>query len=256
MRSLSERLDQIRRQAPESTSVHSRAPALVRRSLSETLGGREVVRGGQRCWCVESKLDAKAHSERAIRRLTSVLGASTCGRANGRPAVAIDIETGGFSGAPVFLIGLVRLDERPWRVEQWLARDYPEERAILERLAERAGRAETWVTFNGKSFDAPFLRERAVIHRVRLAEPREHVDVLHAARRRWRGELPDCRLETLERQILRRVRQGDVGGGDVPALFHTFIRTGNAAPLRPVLAHNRRDLAAMIEILARLADGA
>lgn len=166
--------------------------------------------------------------------------------------LVIDIETGGFSGTPVFLIGVVALDQRPLRVEQWLARDYPEEEAILRRLAQWARQRRTWVTFNGKTFDAPFVLERATIYGIDLQPPRLHVDLLHIARRRWGTTLPDCRLETLEQHVLGRVRVGDVPGCDVPDLFHHFIRTGNAGPLRPVLEHNQLDLAASIDLLVQV----
>lgn len=168
--------------------------------------------------------------------------------------MTLDIETGGFSGTPVFLIGLVFLDQRPLTVRQFLARDYPEEETILRALAELAVQRDTWVTFNGRSFDEPMLRDRATLYRVALMPPRLHVDLLHAARRAWGSSLPNCRLTTLEQHILRRARIGDIPSSDVPDLFHHFMRTGNAAPLRPVLEHNRIDLVSATELLVRLSD--
>ena len=92
--------------------------------------------------------------------------------------LVMDIETGGFSGTPVFLIGVVALDSRPLQVEQWLARDYPEEEAILHRLARWADKRRTWVTFNGKSFDAPFVLDRASVYGIGLRPPEVPVDLL------------------------------------------------------------------------------
>jgi hypothetical protein len=166
--------------------------------------------------------------------------------------LVVDIETGGFAGTPVFLIGVVPLDASPLIVHQWLARDYPEETAILQRLARFARRRDHWISFNGKSFDVPFLRDRATVHRIDLPAPAVHVDLLHAARRHWRAEVSDCRLQTLEREVLGRERLGDVPSSDVPDLFHHFVRTGNAAPLRPVLEHNRIDLVSSAELMLHL----
>lgn len=166
-------------------------------------------------------------------------------------ALVVDIETGGFSGTPVFLIGVLLVDCEP-AILQFLTRDYPEEAGILSGFARLVNRRRVWVTFNGKSFDEPFLRDRATLHRVALAAPRNHIDILHVVRRRWRGRLPDFRLPTLERHILGRARVDDVPGSDVPDLFHHFIRTGNARPLRGVLEHNRLDLLASLELLGRL----
>ena len=166
--------------------------------------------------------------------------------------MVIDIETGGFSGTEVFLIGVVPLDLRPLRVVQWLARDYPEEAGILHAVTDLARRRNTWVTFNGKSFDEPFLRDRAAVHRVPWTPPSDHIDLLHHARRHWAGDLPNCKLQTLEQHLLGWQRVGDVPGSDIPDLFHHFIRTQNAAPLRPVLEHNQLDLISCTELLLRL----
>lgn len=225
--------------------------------LAEVLGGKEADCGGSRCWHVATALDQVAASAPQPHLLARPL---RCEVAPGKPArvdpartLVLDIETGGFAGTPIFLIGVVPLDARPLRVEQFLARDYPEEEAILRQFARLAHNRDTWVTFNGKSFDAPFVFERATIHSVRIRPPRIHVDLLHLARRRWRRQVPNCQLTTLERLVLGRTRTGDVGGSEIPDLFHYFVRTGNAGPLRPVLEHNRRDLLTGVELLLALA---
>lgn len=167
-------------------------------------------------------------------------------------SVLVDIETGGFAGTPAFLVGLLDLAVEPLVVEQWLTRDYSEEQALVRLVAERLSARDVWVSFNGKSFDEPFLRDRAAACRVSFPRPRLHVDILHAARRAWRSRLPDCRLATLERRILGVARAGDVPSADVPELFHHFLRTGRAGPLRPVLEHNRQDLVTSLQLLLRL----
>ncbi|MBP7746460.1 MAG: ribonuclease H-like domain-containing protein [Phycisphaerae bacterium] len=227
------------------------------RALAEVVGGQESRCDKLVYWSLETPFDdvCAQHEVRPrslLRPLHYNVGGGHPAVVDARRTMILDIETGGFSGAPVFLIGLALLDDRPLRVRQFLARDYPEEEAILRALARLTTERDTWVTFNGKSFDEPFLRDRATIHRVRLTPPRLHVDLLHAARRVWRGQVPNCRLGTLEEHILHRPRVGDVPSSDVPDLFHHFIRTGNAAPLRPVLVHNQIDLVSATELLLRL----
>jgi uncharacterized protein YprB with RNaseH-like and TPR domain len=170
-----------------------------------------------------------------------------------RRCILIDIETGGFAGTPVFLVGIVPLDARPAYVRQFLARTYAEEEALVHVLAELGRTRDTWISFNGKCFDEPFLRERAARYRVALTPPALHVDLLHHARRRWRAALPNCRLQTLERSVLGWLRLGDVPSSDVPDLFHHYLCTGNVAPLRPVLEHNQLDLICCTALLHRLA---
>jgi hypothetical protein len=223
----------------------------------ELPGGQEYECSAGRCWRVDTGFDAICATHRIdaaqLQCLLVYLGGPTPVTIDPVTAVVLDIETGGFSGTPLFLAGLVRLDKTPLCVTQFLARDYPEEAAVLEGLAAMTLGCTTWITFNGKSFDAPFVADRATQHRILVPTPQLHFDLLHAARRTWRSETRDCRLSTLEQHILGRRRDGDVPSRDIPDLFHYFIRTGNAGPLRPVLAHNRLDLVTATELLLRLA---
>ena len=253
------RLDDLKAAAqPRIGPAYPHAQPLAT-GLAEILGGCEACCAGKLHWVIETAFDVAWPGHAA--RTESLDGPLHHQHARHSPPLVIephrtlvvDIETGGFAGMPVFLIGIVSLDQRPLSVLQLLARDYPEEEGILRAMAALAAEHDTWVTFNGKSFDEPFLRDRATLHRVQLAAPSTHVDLLHAARRAWPRELPNHRLGTLEEHILHRRRVGDVPSSDVPDLFHHFMRTGNAAPLRPVLEHNRIDLVSATELLLRLA---
>jgi uncharacterized protein YprB with RNaseH-like and TPR domain len=165
-----------------------------------------------------------------------------------RRLLYLDIETCGLSGAPVFLVGLGFVVERNIVFRQLFARDYAEERALLHELARFAGDFDALVTFNGKTFDAPFLHDRATHHRVPFALPHPHLDLLWMARRRWREYLPNCRLQTLEWRILRRRRGGDVGGAEIPGLYHDYVKRGEAHRLVPVFHHNLLDVVSMVEL--------
>ena len=251
------RLDDLKAARRSAAHAPPRRATPVSSRLDDVLGGHEIECQGRRCWLVETPLIevcAEAHVGRwdLSRGLRDPTRHATDPIVEPPRTMVLDIETGGFAGMPVFLIGVVLLDRQPLRVDQYLARDYPEEEAILRAFAEVAAQRDTWVTFNGRSFDEPFLRDRAILHRVPLASARLHIDLLHAARRQWRHALPNCRLGTLEEHVLRRPRIGDVPSSDVPDLFHHFIRTGNAGPLGPVLEHTRLDLVACTELLVRL----
>jgi len=137
-------------------------------------------------------------------------------------------------------------------LRQYFARHYGEEATLLAALAEATRGFEFLVTFNGKSYDVPFLRDRGNVHRVRIGFPPRHVDLLHPARRRWKMELPDCRLQTLEYRVCRRRRVGDVPGDEVPGLYHDFVRHGDPYRLVPVFHHNLLDVITMGEVLSAL----
>lgn len=164
----------------------------------------------------------------------------------------LDLETCGLASNPVFLAGTMHWNGEDFVVRQYFARDYAGEPALLAAVAELARGFAALVTFNGKSYDAPFLRARALVHAVPLELPARHLDLLHLARRRWRDELPDCRLQTLERHVCGRRRTGDVPGEQVPAIYHAWVRDGDARALAPVFHHNLLDVVTMADVLQAL----
>lgn len=164
----------------------------------------------------------------------------------------LDLETGGFAGSPVFLAGTMRWNGSDFVLRQYFARHYGEEASLIRALEVETRGFEALVTFNGKSYDVPFLRDRARVHAVAFGVPEIHVDLLHPARRRWRGRWVDCRLQTLELYVCRRRRSGDVPSEEVPGLYHDFVRRGDPYRLIPVFHHNLLDVITMHEILRAL----
>jgi uncharacterized protein YprB with RNaseH-like and TPR domain len=167
-------------------------------------------------------------------------------------ALFLDLETCGLNSSPVFLAGTMHWNGEDFVLRQYFARHYGEEAALLAAVFEQARGFECLVTFNGKSYDAPFLAARALTHGIELALPRHHLDLLHHARRQWREELPDCRLTTLEWRVCRRRRVGDVPGEQVPGLYHEYVRHGDPWLLVPVFHHNLLDVTTMADILHAL----
>lgn len=164
----------------------------------------------------------------------------------------LDLETCGFAGAMVFLIGLIRVDNGEVVLHQLLARNYAEERPILETLWQLAAANRVLVTFNGKSFDWPQIRDRSMYHRRRKIPQPHHVDLLHHSRRRWKHALPNCRLQTLERYLCGRFRRGDIPGSEIPAAYHRWVRTEDAIELRSILHHNALDLVTLLQLTVRM----
>ena len=167
----------------------------------------------------------------------------------------LDIETAGFHGMGLFLIGLLLYEAGKFRLVQLFARDYAEEAAVLDYLRRFYEEAEVVVTFNGKAFDLPFISDRCKIHRVQLVRPPLDIDLLHAARRIWKDYLPNCRLVTLEQLICGRHRTGDLPSHLVPKAYHEFVETGDARLMGDVIRHNAYDLVTMAHLLAKIANG-
>ena len=169
-----------------------------------------------------------------------------------RKMLFLDIETCGLQSQPVFLIGLCHIGDRNLVLRQLFARDYAEERALLCEIERIIGEHDFLVTYNGKTFDMPFLQHRAVYHRLRWSARIPHLDLLWMVRRRWKRLLPDCRLKTLEWRVLRRLRAGDIEGGEIPGAYHEYVKNGQPHRLIPIFHHNLLDVVAMAQLLPRL----
>jgi uncharacterized protein YprB with RNaseH-like and TPR domain len=168
----------------------------------------------------------------------------------------LDCETCGLSGTGIFLVGLMAWEDGHLAFEQWLARDYSEESAILQAFADRFEQAGVLVTFNGKSFDMSMIRERCAFHGVELPHRRvPHLDLLHESRKRWRRDLPNCKLQTLERHLCHRNRVGDIPGAEIPEAYHRFVASGDARQVRDILHHNLLDLLTMAQTVVALLTG-
>ena len=107
-----------------------------------------------------------------------------------RKALFLDAETTGLRGAGTlaFLIGAGRIEDDRFVLRQYFLRSYAEEPSMLRCLCGLVEEAETIVTFNGKSYDIPLLKDRCLMARIPPSQwkDRQHLDLLHAARRTWK----------------------------------------------------------------------
>ena len=168
----------------------------------------------------------------------------------------LDTETTGLaggSGTYAFLVGLGWVEDGRIVVEQLLMRDFSEEAALLGHLARRLEGCRGIVTYNGKSFDMQLLQTRFIMKRLKLdLESLPHLDLLHPCRRIWGASYQDCRLETLETELLGQPRSHDVPGWLIPRIYFNFLRSQNMGSLRSVLEHNRRDILALMGLVGAL----
>ena len=171
-----------------------------------------------------------------------------------RRVVFFDIETTGLSGGAgtvAFLVGCAWFEEEGLRVRQFFLCAPSGERALLDALGRIFDDASLLVTFNGRTFDVPFMETRWAFHRTSASsDDLPHLDMLPPSRRLWRDreDATSCSLSSLERSVLGFHRLDDVPGFDIPARYFQFLRTANAAIVEGVLEHNRHDLVSLAAI--------
>jgi len=163
--------------------------------------------------------------------------------------VFIDIETLGLFSRPITLFGVGTIEQGRLNVFQYLLRDIEEEQAALIATMEHlAMDRSALVTFNGKSFDLPYILDRLAYYGMTTRPRIAHYDMLHFSRQKWKGRFPSFRLAVLEKELLGVSRQDDIPGQMVPEFYEIYLRTENCGPLVPIVEHNLQDVISLAKL--------
>jgi hypothetical protein len=164
----------------------------------------------------------------------------------------MDIETLGLKEVPLILIGVGELGDGDLEVNQYLLRNLHEENAALEAFLAHLNDESVYVTFNGQTFDVPYIKDRMIYYGIKKNIRKPHLDLMHFSRRAWGDRLPNCRLQTLETRLFGMERESDVPSSQVPDFYKTYMKTGNIGPLIPIVEHNREDVVTLARLLSKL----
>ncbi|MCL7715873.1 ribonuclease H-like domain-containing protein [Stenotrophomonas mori] len=172
-----------------------------------------------------------------------------------------DTETTGLAGGTgtrAFMIGAAdwRHDGQRGeglRVRQLLISTMAAERTMLDTFAGWLSPTTVLSSYNGRCYDAPLLKTRyRLARRGDPISPLDHVDLLFPTRRRYRGTWENCRLATIERRLLRILREDDLPGSEAPAAWLDYLRGGSARTLRRVGDHNHQDVVTLAQLFLHL----
>ncbi|MDD1729056.1 MAG: ribonuclease H-like domain-containing protein, partial [Methanospirillum sp.] len=157
----------------------------------------------------------------------------------------LDLETLGIFGRPVILFGVGSHGPNGFTTRQFVLRNLSEEPAALFAVRNLLEGADALVSYNGRSFDLPYLNERFAYYGFDPLPEIPHIDLLHYSRRFWKNTIPDCRLSTIEQRFLGVEREIDIPGMLVPEWYMKYRGTGNCGPLVPIIRHNEQDVASL-----------
>jgi uncharacterized protein YprB with RNaseH-like and TPR domain len=163
----------------------------------------------------------------------------------------IDIETLGLSERPIILLGIAKPTKDHICTSQFLLRDIGDEPGAIWALVSQLEPNLSFITFNGRSFDIPYIKQRLAYYGLDAPLDNPHFDVLHFTRRALKHKLPDCRLDTVEKYIGIK-RDINIPGALVPHFYETYLRTKNVGPLVPIVEHNKQDLLTLGSLSSKL----
>jgi len=189
-------------------------------------------------------------------RITTALPASYMQYFQGLRGCVLDIETTGLrrDNSKVILIGLLTETESGVQITQFLAENHYEEYKVLtETLAflEAEG-IDYLVTYNGASFDVPFINMR-----LGASFMDDHISMYDLDLFRFLKSATDLkkRLGSLRQVAVENYygiledRQDTISGRESITMFDEYSLTGNSTLEKIILTHNREDVLQLCRLL-------
>ncbi len=164
--------------------------------------------------------------------------------------IFIDTETTGLSGGSgtvAFMVGLGWLKNQKFIIHQYFITQLSHEEGMLELLQSEFQKFTCITSFNGKSFDIPLLNTRFVMNRLSpVLQKYPHIDLLHISRSLWKYSIENCKLKTLEIDLLGLERQDDIPGELIPDVYFEYLHSRNLEKIERIFYHNRFDVISML----------
>lgn len=166
----------------------------------------------------------------------------------------IDIETTGFSPktSRLYMIGCLYFEAGEPRICQWIGEaDEPaQEAGILKAFGEFCKPSHQLITFNGSTFDLPYLMQKYQRFSIPLPfDSLNHVDLLKEVRpfKTLLG-LPDLKQKSLE-AFLGLYREDTYSGGKLIPVFKSYAKSNDQDLLELLTLHNYEDVLGLVKLL-------
>jgi hypothetical protein len=167
----------------------------------------------------------------------------------------IDIETTGLStsNSGLYLIGAAYHRAMEWHLRQWFADSLSAEQEILQDFSAFVREFTTVVTYNGESFELPFLEKCAAQYGIDSGlSGLKSFDLYRRIRplKKLLG-LENVKLQTVE-AFLNIPRSDDTAGKDLIPVYKTFLETKDESLYQTLLAHNEEDVKVLPQLMPML----
>ena len=164
-----------------------------------------------------------------------------------------DIETTGLSSNynQIILIGVLCLEGDRVYIKQFFADRLDEEKEILTLFKECLYSFDHIVSYNGKSFDIPFLKNRFSHYNIlNDLDIIPHLDLLQLVRKNKELlGLANCKLKTVEK-YLNIHREDTISGKESVDLYKAYLYSNDKIKRDIILKHNYDDIFYLPKLLS------
>lgn len=158
---------------------------------------------------------------------------------------AFDIETTGLSAkfCKVILIGIVYNEGNQTIIKQFFALNEDEEKELLLAFINEISSFNKHITFNGFTFDIPFLNSKFKKHNIDFCLNKDDdMDILRIVKPyKEKLCLLDCKLKTIEK-YLGIDRNDTISGKESVELYKEFENSQDETLKNKILLHNYEDI--------------
>ncbi len=180
----------------------------------------------------------------------------------------LDIETLGIYDSPMIIVGVGFYNDKKFEIHLFFAREIGEEIAICEHLRKKIlPRFRCFVSYNGKSFDIPYLASRFLYFFDENPMIRQndtpykdintrfhHIDLYHQCRRKFKGQFYDYTLTTMEQKLLNWERENELPSSLVGMCYRKYLKNPKryVGLVKECIEHNYYDVYSLPFILKKL----
>lgn len=171
-------------------------------------------------------------------------------------SVFFDIETTGFSRqtARIYLIGTLEIGEDKNIFCQYLTENQADEKTLLKKFLADIKTSDALISFNGKSFDLPFIKARCEKYKIdyKVLDQIKSLDLYKEIKEKSLFlSLENYKLKTIER-YMGIYREDLFSGGDLISLYYEY-ENGDKNLENILLLHNEEDILNMPKLYDFLA---
>lgn len=156
-----------------------------------------------------------------------------------------DIETTGLNSnyCKVILIGILFNQDNKTVIKQFFANTEDDEKELLLTFINTIKNYQNHITFNGLTFDIPFLNTRLKKHNIDFyLSKNDDIDILKLIRPfKEKLSLSDCKLKTIEK-YLGIYREDAISGKESITLYKDYSVNQDIDLKEKILLHNYEDI--------------